>query len=43
MDRANSHIKSYNIQRSFEVMYVNIKYELRAWVTCVYMGLDMSS
>ena len=33
MDRVNSHTKSYNIPRSFEVMYVNIKYELRAWVT----------
>ena len=35
MDRANSHTKSYNIPRSFEAMYINIKYELRAWVTCV--------
>ena len=34
MDRANSHTKSYNIPRSFEAMYINIKYELRAWLTC---------
>ena len=34
MDRTNSHTKSYNIPRSFEAMYINIKYELRAWVTC---------
>ena len=34
MDRANSHTKSYNIQRSFEAMYINIKYKLRTWVTC---------
>ena len=34
MDRANSHTKSYNIPRSFEAMYIYIKYELRAWVTC---------
>ena len=34
MDRANSHTKSYNIPRSFEAMYINIKYELRAWKTC---------
>ena len=34
MDRANSHTKSYNILRSFEAMYINIKYELRARVTC---------
>ena len=35
MDRANSHTKSYNnILRSFEAMYINIKYEPRAWVTC---------
>ena len=36
MDRANSHTKAYNIPRSFEAMHMNgIKYELRAWVTCV--------
>ena len=35
MDRANSRTKSYNIPRSFEAMYINIKYELRAWVSCV--------
>ena len=34
MARANSHTKSYNIPRSFEAMYINIKYELRARVTC---------
>ena len=33
MNSANSHTKSYNIPRSFEAMYINIKYELRAWVT----------
>ena len=37
MDRANSHTKSYNIPRSFEVMYIDIKYELRAWVTCDFI------
>ena len=37
MDRANSHTKSYNIPRSFEAMYINIKYELRAWVTCDFI------
>ena len=36
MDIANSHTKSYNIPRSFEVMYKNIKYKLSAWVTCEY-------
>ena len=40
MDRANSHTKSYNIPRSFEAMYVNIKYELRAWVTCGERALN---
>ena len=40
MDRANSHTKSYNIPRSFEAMYINIKYELRAWVTCAYSSLS---
>ena len=35
IDRANFHTKSHNIPRSFEAMYSNIKYELRAWVTCV--------
>ena len=35
IDRANSHTKSYYIPRSFEAMYINIKHELRAWVTCV--------
>ena len=35
MDTANSHTKSYNILRSLEAMHMNIKHELRAWVTCV--------
>ena len=37
MDRANSHTKPYNTPfvRSH---YINIKYELRAWVTCESLG-----
>ena len=34
MDRANFHKKSYNIPRSFVAMDIDIKYELRAWMTC---------
>ena len=34
MNRANSHIKPYNIPRSLEAMHINIKYQLRASVTC---------
>ena len=34
MNRADFHTKSYNIPRLFEAMYMDIIYELRAWVTC---------
>ena len=34
ISKEHSHTKSHNIPRSFKAMYINIIYELRAWVTC---------